>query len=270
MTVRETILEKIFRVKKARVAASKLAISPVRMAEMAEDLASNAPRRRFSAAIRASATPAVIAEFKRASPSKGIIEEEAVPGLRASEYQHSGAAAVSVLTEEDHFRGSLADLSDVVRTITLPVLRKDFIFDPYQVDEAKVYGADAVLLIAAMLNDQEMAGLMERADALGLDSLLEVHDRAEMERAASLGAGLIGVNNRDLRTFEVSLETSRALIARKPAGSLMIAESGITSMTEIEELSALGYAGFLIGEALMRRGFRGLQDRNFTGMADED
>jgi len=254
-----TILEKIFRAKKARVAAAKLAVSPEEMAERAEGRSSETRRKRLSAALRASSSAAIIAEFKRASPSKGLIDGSASPVERAAEYERAGAAAVSVLTEEDHFLGTLSDLSDVISAVTVPVLRKDFIFDVYQIDETKVYGADAVLLIAAMLEDDQMANLMERADALGLDSLLEVHDTAELERAVRLGAGLIGVNNRDLRTFDVSLDTSRELIRQRPDGSLMVAESGISSLTEIEELGALGYDGFLIGEAVMKRGFKGLR-----------
>ena len=163
-----------------------------------------------------------------------------------------------MLTEQDHFQGSSDDLSEIANAVTLPVLRKDFIFDPFQIFEARALGADAILLIAAMLDDDTISELKDLAGALGMDSLVEVHDAEELERVASVGATLIGVNNRDLRSFRVSLDVSRTLITNRPAGALMVAESGISSRGQIEELSGLGFDGFLIGEAAMKNGLAGL------------
>lgn len=195
----------------------------------------------------------VIAEFKRASPSKGEIRSGAAAGETARAYERGGAAAVSVLTEEDYFRGSLQDLAEVKREVRLPVLRKDFVFDEYQVFESAAAGADALLLIVAALDDETLAKLLRLAeDELAMDALVEVHTAAELSRALAAGARVVGVNNRDLRTFEVSLETSVELAAHAPAGTLLVSESGLSGAAEIARLRACGFRGFLVGETLMR------------------
>ena len=197
----------------------------------------------------------VIAEVKRASPSKGVIKAEIEPGEVARSYEAGGACAVSVLTEEDRFRGSLEDLRRVRAAVRLPVLRKDFIFDDYQLYEAAESGADALLLIVAALEDDSLARLRRiTEDELGMDALVEVHTKEELQRAAACGATLIGVNNRSLHSFEVSLGVSIELAAHAPAGALMISESGLRSSADLLRLRALGYRGFLIGETLMRAG----------------
>lgn len=210
----------------------------------------------------------VIAEFKRRSPSKGMIREGANPIDIARAYQEGGAVAMSVLTEEDYFAGSLDDLRQVKAVVDLPVLRKDFIVDEYQVYESAAAGADAILLIVAVLDDEELLRLRRLAeDELYMDALVEVHTSAEMKRAAACGAKLIGVNNRDLRTFEVSLDTSLRLAREAPAEAVLISESGLKNSDDLQRLYDAGYRGFLIGETLMRaedpeqslRSFRGLK-----------
>jgi indole-3-glycerol phosphate synthase len=174
-------------------------------------------------------------------------------GKLAKAYTAGGASAISVLTEEDFFQGSLHDLKTICAASSLPVLRKDFIFDAFQIYEAAEAGADAVLLIVAMLKDEDLAELRSVAeDELGIDALVEVHNMEELQRASEVGAKLIGVNNRDLHSFAVSLDVSRTLIKHRPEDAIMIAESGISTREEINELVALGFDGFLIGETLMR------------------
>lgn len=195
----------------------------------------------------------IIAEFKRRSPSKGVIRADAdLPSIVRS-YQTGGAVAVSVLTEEDYFQGSLADLKSVKISISLPVVRKDFVFDPFQVFESAAAGSDAVLLIVAALDDKQLTSLRRLAeDELGMDALVEVHNSEEMDRAASCGAKLIGVNNRNLRTFEVSLETSIQLAALAPREVVLVSESGLNENADLLRLKEHGFNGFLIGESLMR------------------
>jgi indole-3-glycerol phosphate synthase len=195
----------------------------------------------------------IIAEFKRASPSGGTIRGDLSPADVACGYERGGACAISVLTEEEHFAGSIADLTAVRSSTHLPVLRKDFIVDAIQIYEAAVAGADAILLIVAALDDDSLGELRKVAeDELGLDALVEVHTSDELRRAVSTGAKIIGVNNRDLQTFEVSLNTSERLIAEAPQNSIMISESGLHDPEQLRHLQALGFRGFLIGEALMR------------------
>ena len=195
----------------------------------------------------------IIAEFKRRSPSKGMIREGANPIEIARAYQAGGAVAMSVLTEEDYFAGSLDDLRQVKSTVDLPVLRKDFIVDEYQVYESAAAGADAILLIVAALDDESLLRLRRLAeDELAMDALVEVHTSDEMKRAAACGARLIGVNNRDLRTFAVSLDTSLSLAREAPSGALLISESGLNNAGDLQRLYDAGYRGFLIGETLMR------------------
>ena len=198
-------------------------------------------------------TVTVIAEIKRASPSKGEIRAHVEPARVAREYEAGGAAAISVLTEEDRFRGSLDDLRAVRGAVGLPLLRKDFIFDEFQVYEAAAAGADALLLIVAALDDGQLTRLIRQTeDELRMDALVEVHTREEMMRAHACGATLIGVNNRDLRTFEVSLETSVKLAGDARPGVTLVSESGLRSGDDLRRLRSLGYKGFLIGETLMR------------------
>lgn len=197
----------------------------------------------------------IIAEIKRASPSKGVINDKIDVAEAAKSYEIGGACAVSVLTEEDKFKGSLEDLKSARNAVNLPILRKDFIFDEFQIYEAAEAGADVILLIAAILDDKTLAALYELAEQdLGLDALVEVHTLKELERVKKTNAKIIGINNRDLQTFKVSLDVSRELIKHAPENSLMIAESGIKSNEEILELRELGFSGFLIGETLMRSG----------------
>ena len=195
----------------------------------------------------------IIAEFKRRSPSKGMIREGANPIEIARAYQAGGAVAMSVLTEEDYFDGSLEDLRQVKATVDLPVLRKDFIVDEYQVYESAAAGADAILLIVAALDDELLSHLRRLAeDELQMDALVEVHTSDEMKRAVACGAKLIGVNNRDLRTFVTSLDTSLRLAREAPADALLISESGLNNAADLQRLYEAGYRGFLIGETLMR------------------
>ena len=197
----------------------------------------------------------IIAEIKRASPSKGVINDKIDVAESARSYEKGGACAISVLTEEDRFKGSLEDLRAARSAVKLPILRKDFIFDEFQIYEAALNGADAILLIAAMLEDKDLLSLYLLAEQdLGLDALVEVHTLEELERVKKIGAKIIGVNNRDLHSFKVSLDVSRELIKHAPENALMITESGLSTKDEILELRELGFAGFLIGETLMRSG----------------
>jgi indole-3-glycerol phosphate synthase len=195
---------------------------------------------------------AVIAELKKASPSRGMIRGTLHVGRIACELERAGAAALSVLTEELFFHGELCDLAEASAATHLPCLRKDFIVDEFQLLEAKANGADAVLLILSVLDDSEFSRLRQRSHELGLDALCEVHDESELQRAHNLGAEIIGVNNRDLRTFAVDMETAERLAPKIPPGVLRIAESGIKCGDDIRRLRACGYDAFLVGESLMR------------------
>ncbi|HEY2962848.1 MAG TPA: bifunctional indole-3-glycerol-phosphate synthase TrpC/phosphoribosylanthranilate isomerase TrpF [Pyrinomonadaceae bacterium] len=213
----------------------------------------------------------VIAEFKRRSPSKGLIRADADLAWLVQSYERGGAAAISVLTEEDYFDGSLDDLRAVKQAVDLPVLRKDFVFDEYQVYESAAAGADALLLIVAALDDGQLAALRRLAeDELGMDALVEVHDAHEMDRAVKCGARIIGVNNRNLRTFEVSLETSVQLVPLAPGEALLVSESGLNEPGDLQRLREHGFHGFLIGESLMRayRPARKLRELR-SGIADQ-
>jgi indole-3-glycerol phosphate synthase len=196
---------------------------------------------------------AVIAEVKRFSPSKGPIRPDLDVASLVGAYEAGGAAGISVLTEQDHFGGSLDDLREAVSRTRLPILRKDFIIDEYQVHEARALGASAVLLIAALLDDGTIHRLSGLAADLGLDVLLEVHDGREMARALPVEEAVIGVNNRDLRTFAVSLETSLRLAQEVPAGRLLVSESGIRDRADVERLASAGVDAVLVGENLLRR-----------------
>jgi len=208
------------------------------------------PARSLATAVRAR-PPGLIAEVKRASPSRGVLRVDLDAAALARAYAEAGAAAISVLTEERYFQGSLGDLQAVREAVDEPLLRKDFIFDMYQVFEARAYGADAVLLIAAILNPGLLTSLIALARSLGLECPVEVHDEPELERALMAGAEIVGINNRDLRTFEVDLATTERLRPLLPPAVTVVAESGVHTRADVQRLAALGVHGILIGEALV-------------------
>jgi len=245
------ILSKIIAQKRLRVDSAKAAVPIAGLRDQALMKRAEAKPHALRDALKSDRIN-IIAEFKRRSPSKGTIRENADAIKIARIYQSAGAAAISVLTEENYFDGSLADLRDVRSAVTIPVLRKDFMFDEYQVYEAAAAGADALLLIVAALDDVTLAKLLRLTETeLRMDALVEVHTREEMDRAVALGAKLIGVNNRDLRTFAVSMETSLELAQFAPPDAILISESGLTP-DAARQLQSVGYKGFLVGEALMR------------------
>lgn len=240
-----TFLDEIIKLKRPRVEQAKLNYQkPQKTPERQSYL--------LRAALQQQEKIHIIAEIKRASPSKGIINDSIDVAETARSYELGGACAISVLTEEDRFKGSLEDLKMARAVIQIPILRKDFVFDEFQIQEAKHSGADVVLLIVAMLDDKKLADLYNFADGLGLDVLVEVHTLEELERAKKLNAKIIGVNNRDLHSFKVSLDVSRELIKHAPKDAFLICESGLSTKDEILEMKNLGFSGFLIGETLMR------------------
>jgi indole-3-glycerol phosphate synthase len=246
------ILERIVAVKREEIAAAKARRSE---AALLADARAQGEVRGFEAALRAKAAAggaAVIAEVKKASPSKGVLREHFVPAEIAASYQRGGAACLSVLTDERFFQGSAAYLQQARAACALPVLRKDFMIDAYQVVEARAMGADCILLIAACLDDARMVDLEAQARALGMDVLVEVHDGAELDRALRLATPLVGVNNRNLRSFEVSIETTLSLLPRIPPDRLLVTESGILDARDVQCLRAAGVQAFLVGEAFMR------------------
>ena len=210
------------------------------------------PRRPFRSALERK-RPAIISEVKKASPSAGVIAQDFDPATIASSYEQGGAAALSVLTDQQFFQGSLEHLDEARRATRLPVLRKDFTLDRYHLLQASAAGADAVLLIVAALPDIELSGLLEQAEELDLEALVEVHDESELDRALGVGASLIGVNNRDLKTLEVSLQTSLQLAEKIPPGVAWISESGIRAPQDMKLLMDAGCGAFLIGESLMKQ-----------------
>jgi indole-3-glycerol phosphate synthase len=210
-----------------------------------------AQRRDFRAALQAR-RPAIIAEIKKASPSKGVLAADFDPVRTACQYARGGAAALSVLTDEAFFQGGLGDLEAARAAVALPVLRKDFTIVREQVLEAAARGADAILLIAAILSEREMREYRETAAQFQMAALVEVHSRAELDRAIGAGSEVIGVNNRDLTTFEVSLETSLRLAEHMPPGAMRVSESGIQDSSDIAKLRSAGYTAFLVGEYLMK------------------
>jgi indole-3-glycerol phosphate synthase len=250
-----TQLDSILQSTRASVAAAK-ARMPV--AELERQATLHQPRG-WAAALRrrAASGPAIIAEIKKASPSKGVIRVDLDVAWLARCYQAGGAAALSVLTDEPYFQGSLRNLELASSAVALPCLRKDFIVDEYQIVEARARCADAILLIAAALTDEEMQRFARNASDLALDVLVEVHTFAELDRVLAAlgerGADAIGVNNRDLKTFEVRLDTSLALIERIPATAVRVTESGISNSDDLSKLRAAGFDAFLIGESLMRQ-----------------
>jgi len=253
-----SILDQILETKRAELAADRARVSPAEMAARARRRAE--PTRGFRAALQRAPAPAVIAEIKRRSPSKGEIRRDFDPVKCAEAYLAGGAAALSVLTDAQYFGGCLDHLLQVHAAVPLPLLRKDFVIDTYQIDEARVAGADAVLLIASALAPEDLARLQAHARGLGLDALVEVHDGSELEVALSVSADLVGVNNRDLRSFEVDLGVTERLAARIPAdaGVLLVAESGIGGPADVARLQRAGASAFLVGESLMRQADPGL------------
>ena len=247
------ILQRIVAVKHEEIAAAR-AVRPIATLR-AQAEARRADLRDFVGALQsrvASGSPAVTAEVKKASPSKGILREHFDPAAIAGSYARHGAACLSVLTDERFFQGSAQFLVQARAACTLPVLRKDFMVDEYQVVEARAMGADCILLIAACLDDARMADLEAAALELGMAVLVEVHDGDELERALRLRTPLVGVNNRNLRTFEVSLQTTLDLQSRVPADRLLVTESGILSAADVRRMRAAGVHAFLVGEAFMR------------------
>jgi indole-3-glycerol phosphate synthase len=207
--------------------------------------------RAFTDALR-SASPAIIAEIKKASPSRGVLQPDFHPAFIAHAYESGGAACLSVLTDKDFFQGSLHDLEAAKAAVSIPVLRKDFTIDRLQVIEAAAHGADAILLIAAILDREELTTLRELANSFGLAALVEVHDHDELSKAVDSGAEIIGVNNRDLQTFEVRLDTSLRLSYLMPSDVVRVSESGIHTHEDIQLLRSAGFDAFLVGESLMR------------------
>ena len=248
----EDILKKIAAVKHEEVAAAQ-ARKP--LAEVREDAESRVLTRDFLGALRGkigAGQPAVIAEIKKASPSKGVLRADFIPADIAQSYAEFGAACLSVLTDKQFFQGSVDYLKQARASCQLPVLRKDFMVDAYQVYEARAMGADAILLIAACLDDAQMADFEAIARSLDMAVLVEVHDGAELDRALRLKTPLVGINNRNLRTFEVTLDTTLGLLKNVPADRLLVTESGILKPHDVKTLRDAGVHAFLVGEAFMR------------------
>jgi len=260
------ILQRIVEVKWEEISAAKLKRSLASQREEAE--ARKTERLGFERSLRASIAAghaAVIAEIKKASPSKGVLREDFQPALIAESYARNGAACLSVLTDERFFQGSVAYLQAARAACELPVLRKDFMVDEYQVMEAGAMGADCILLIAACLEDSRMADLEAAAHALGLDVLVEVHDGEELDRALKLKTPLVGINNRNLRTFDVTLDTTLGLLPRAPADRLLVTESGILGAADVKRMRDANVNAFLVGEAFMRAPDPGVALANLFG-----
>ena len=267
MIVAMNFLDEIIQRKQEQIQRAKEAVPLSELTERARAVRKQSQPFALRAAISGRQSQlGVIAEFKRASPSQGDIRRHADAAEIARTFEQNGAAAISVLTEEDYFRGSLEDLKAVKAVVSIPVLRKDFIVDEYQVFEAAAAGADALLLIVAALNDEQLASLRRLTeDELQMDALVEVHTVDEMQRALACGAKLIGVNNRDLRTFVVTLDVSAECLASAPADAILISESGLRENADLRRLHAAGFQGFLIGEALMTAADPGKALRQLIG-----
>jgi indole-3-glycerol phosphate synthase len=245
-----TILDTIMDERRAAVAAAKAQVS---MAVLREQAVLHTPVS-LAARLASGVGPQIIAETKKASPSAGLLRPDYAPGDIAAGYENAGACGVSVLTEPLHFQGCEADLRAVCSRVSIPVLRKDFMCDPYQVAEAAAWGADVILLIVAALDDAELSDLHAHAQSYGMDTLVESHTSAELERALALPNAIIGVNSRNLKTLVTDLDVARDLAEMIPEDRLSVAESGIKTVADIEDLASHGYDGFLIGEALVCEG----------------
>lgn len=255
------ILARILQTKAVEVEQARAALP---LSEVKARATAAVPARDFVGAIRSrveARRPAVIAEIKKASPSRGVIREDFRPAEIARSYELGGAACLSVLTDAQYFQGSLAYMTEAREACSLPVLRKEFILDEYQIHEARAAGADAILLIVAALDDARMQAFEAIADALGMAVLVESHDAAELERALRLKTPLIGINNRDLRTFETSLETTYGLLRQIDGDRLVVTESGILDRSHVDAMRAHDVHGFLVGEAFMRAPDPGTQLR---------
>ena len=244
-----TILDKIIETKLREVAAAKVAVPE---AELNRRVADMPPTRDFRSALRRFGQIALITEVKKASPSAGVIRADFDPVAIAHTYESHGAAAISVLTDVEYFQGNLKDLTDVRAAVSLPVLRKDFIIDRYQLLEARSAGADAVLLIAECLPGDQLHTLQREATALGLHTLVELHDAEQLPRVLDCGAAVIGINNRDLRTFTTRLEHTLELLPKIPADRTVVSESGIKKHADLVKLGTAGARAVLVGESLMR------------------
>ena len=248
----DDILQRIVAVKREEIIASMAERS---LASWRAEAEARRDVRSFEGALRAKVAAghaAVIAELKKASPSKGVLREHFVPAEIAATYAQHGAACLSVLTDTQFFQGSAAYMQQARAACTVPVLRKDFMVDEYQIVEARALGADCILLIAACLDDSLMADLEATAHALGMGVLVEVHDGGELDRALRLKTPLLGINNRNLRTFEVTLDTTLGLLPRVPVGKLLVTESGILGRADVQRMRAAKVNAFLVGEAFMR------------------
>lgn len=263
----ESILDRIVAKKYIEVAERKLRLS---QAELQGRLQEAPTVRDFKAQLLRrilAEKPAVIAEIKKASPSQGVIREDFHPAEIATQYQSAGASCLSVLTDEQFFQGADAYLQEARAAVDLPVLRKDFIVDPYQIYEARSIGADCVLLIVSILDDNQLKSYHELAQSLGMNVLVEVHDGDEMARALKVEPDILGINNRNLKTFEVSLETTLALKDAVPARSIVITESGIHTEQDVALMTQAGVFGFLVGEAFMRHADPGIKFKELFGPA---
>jgi len=258
-----TILGDILAHKAVALAAAKKLMPQAQMERTAREVRS--PTRAFRATLHAAPRPRIIAEIKRRSPSRGEIRARFDPAECAKAYTDGGAAAISVLTDEHFFGGRLDHLQLARAVAPVPLLRKDFVIDPYQIDEARVAGADAVLLIVAALAPAALYALRMRAAELGLDALVEVHDERELDVALAAGAELVGINNRDLRTFSTDLAVTERLAPKLPRGVTVVAESGIFSNDDVRRLEAAGAHACLVGESLMREPDLGLALRRLRG-----
>ena len=256
------VLARIIETKKAEVAARKCTTS---LADLDAGIAAQSKPRGFRAALDATVGHALIAEIKKASPSKGVIRADFDPPAHARAYQAGGAACLSILTDEQWFQGADAYLIAARAAVSLPVIRKDFMIDPWQATESRSIGADAILLIVAALDDHRMVDIEAAAIDCGMDVLVEVHDEAELDRALRLKSRLIGVNNRDLRDFTVDFRRTYDLIGKAPADCTFVAESGLTTRADLDAMADHGVHCFLVGEALMRQDDVGAATRALIG-----
>jgi indole-3-glycerol phosphate synthase len=246
----KNILDRIVEARRASVAHRKHVLPDVALKMAVEKKVP--PPRDFAGALARAGKINIISELKKASPSRGVIREGYAPAALAASLEEAGAAALSVLTEEDFFSGSLGDLKEASRVTKIPILRKDFVVDPWQVWETRAAGADSFLLIAAVLHDAELRDLLELGRTLKMEALVEVHSREELQRVLDAGARIIGVNNRDLRDFQVHLETSLSLAEAIPEECIAVSESGLRTYDDLARLQRAGFDAFLIGEHVMQ------------------